>query len=113
MSNLEPIPPIADQEPRHELALRSVYPDEATPTLGDLRSDPARLAALEHVLAEFGEQLPERQHGVLVRMPGLQGAAEFLKVIDRDPSSTREHVRAIAKQALTGLKKAALAAGLI
>ena len=61
----------------------------------------------------FGAQLPERQHRVLVCTLGLRGrSAETLEVVGRDLGVTRERVRAIGKQALGNLKKAALATGL-
>ena len=103
----------AESEERLELILRSVYPDEATPTLSDFRKDPARRTALEHLLAELGKQLPERQHEVLVRTLGLRGSpAETLEVVGRDLGVTRERVRAIGKQALVSFRKAALSADL-
>lgn len=52
--------PAAKPDDRLELDLRLVYPDEATPTLGNLRKDPACLGSLAHLLASFGERLPER-----------------------------------------------------
>lgn len=113
MSDLEPTPPTAEPEDRLELALRSVYPDAATPTLGNLRRDPARLVSLEHLLGVLGEHLPERQLEVLVRTLGLQGSsAATLEALGRDLGVTRERVRAIGKQAMGSLKKAALATGL-
>ena len=113
MPNLEPVHLTAEPDAQLELALRSVYPDDATPTLGDFRKDPTRLASLEHLLSALGEHLPERQHRVLVRTLGLQGSsAEILEAVGRDLGVTRERVRAISKQALGNLKKVALAAGL-
>lgn len=73
MNALEPAPPAANSDGRLELVLMSGHPDEVLPALSDLHKDPARFAALEHLLAEFGEQLPERQHGVLVRTLGSRG----------------------------------------
>lgn len=113
MNELEPTQLTPEQKNRLEFALRSVYPDGTAPTLSDLRQDPARLTSLEHLLTALGVRLPERQRTVLVRTLGLQGAtAETLEQIGRDLGITRERVRAIGKQALGNLKKAALAANL-
>lgn len=113
MPELEPGQLTAEQKDRLELALRSVYPEADTPTLGYLRKNPAHLAFLEHLLAALGDQVPERQQEVLVRTLGLQGAtAETLEQVGRDLGVTRERVRAIGKQALANLKKVALAADL-
>lgn len=113
MSKLEPAQLTPEQKDQLELALRSVYPDAGTPTLGEFRKDPARLASLEHLLEVLGEALPERQHVVLGHTLGLQGSiAETLEQVGRDLGVTRERIRAIGKQALNNLKKAALAADL-
>lgn len=113
MSELEPVQLTAEQKDRLELALRSVYSDGAAPTLGTFRKAPARLASLEHLLEVLGEQLPERQHEVLIRTLGVQAATtETLEAVGRDLGVTRERIRAIGKQALNQLRKVALSAGL-
>jgi integrase/recombinase XerC len=113
VNKLEPAQLTPEQRDQLELALRSVYPDGGMPTLGEFRKDPARLASLEHLLEVLGETLPERQHDVLVRTLGLQKAtAETLETVGRELSVTRERVRAIGKQALVNLRKAALASGM-
>ncbi len=112
MPDLEPRHLTAEQKRQLEVALRAVYPTEAIPSLSDLRRDPARLASLSELVALFGEQLPERQQASLVRTLGLQGLpAETLAQVGFDLGVTRERVRAISKQALTNLKKVALATG--
>lgn len=110
MPKLEFVHLTTEQKDQLAFALRSVYPDADTPALNDLRKDPARRASLERLLEVFGEALPVRQHEVLVRTLGLQEAtAETLEQVGRNLSVTRERVRAIGKQALANLKKAALA----
>ncbi len=113
MTKLEPTQLTPEQKDQLELALKSVYPDADTPTLSELRNHPARLASLKHLLQVLGDRLTERQQQVLVRTLGLQRTtAETLEQVSRDLGVTRERVRAIGKQALNNLKKAALAAGL-
>ena len=112
MLELKPIDLTPEQKRQLEVALRSVYPTEAIPSLSDLRNDPARLTSLSELLALLGERLPERQREVLVRTLGLQGVpAETLTQVGLDLGVTRERVRAIGKQALTNLKKVALETG--
>ncbi len=47
MLELESSQPTAEAKDSLELALKSVYPEKVTPTLGDFRKNLARLAELE------------------------------------------------------------------